>query len=389
MKRIFPLLFLVILASLFLCAYAPPCLKKEITISIAGEEEQKAEISIEVTHALRAKRAGGYEALYERLLQKYDAKSALNYLGVRLGDYLSAECEERKVDPLNATLEWNKDLSSPFIYYPERSGKAIDLVDAGRAVARAMDIDTGAYARLCAREVPAEVTERDLRAQTAEMGRFTTDFQTSGENRRHNLSLAATLISGSVIGAGESFSFNGTVGARTAERGFREANIVVNGEFIKGIGGGVCQVSTTLYNAVLLAGLPVENAAAHSRPVSYVPYSRDCTVSSAIDFRFRNDTAYPVYLAAAIKGDRLTFVLYGAQKEGTRKLESEVVEELPYQNLFENGERVEDTQSATLLCEGRTGVRSRLYLTTEYKGKRKRELIRENVYPPKNAIYKK
>ena len=388
MKRIFPLLFLVVFAALFLCAYAPPCLKKDIMISTEGEEE-RATITIEVSHAMRAKQAGGYEALYERLLQKYDPKNALNYLGVRLGDYLSAECERRKVDPLNATLEWNKDLSSPFIYYPERSGKRIDLLAAGRAVARAMDMKKDACARLCACEVLADVTERDLRAQTTEMGRFSTDFHTSGENRRHNLSLAATLISGSVIGAGESFSFNGTVGARTAERGFREANVVVNGEFIKGIGGGVCQVSTTLYNAVLLAGLPVENAAAHSRPVSYVSFSRDCTVSSAIDFRFRNDTAYPVYLAAAIKGDRLTFVLYGNKKAGTRKLESEVVEELPYQCLFENGETVKDLQSATLLYEGRAGVRSRLYLTTEYKGERKREMIRENTYPPKNAIYKK
>ena len=183
----------------------------------------------------------------------------------------------------------------------------------------------------------------------------------------------------------ETFSFNEVVGVRSAERGFREANVVVNGEFVKGVGGGVCQVSTTLYNAVLLAALPVENAAAHSRPVSYVPYSRDCTVSSAIDFRFRNGTAHPLYIAAKIKGSRLTFVLYGEKRGGKTKLESELVERIPYRLRFADGSLVTDKESAVLVDKGREGVRSRLYRVDE-KG---RTLIRENVYPAKDEVYEK
>ena len=388
MKRAIPLLLLVLFSLLFLQAGYPPYRKCEIEIGFEKDVYEIVTLRTPVPRAMRAERSGGYLALYEALLRSYEAKDALNYLAIGLGDYLSAECERRRIDPLDATLDWTEKLSSPFIYYEERPGREIDITEAGRAVARAMDKDKGARARLCTREVPAAVTADDLKKRTREMGRFSTDFRTSGENRRHNLALAAAAISGTVIAPGETFSFNETVGDRTADRGFREANIVVNGEFVRGVGGGVCQVSTTLYNAALLAGMEIVSAAAHSRPVSYVPYSRDCTVSSAIDFRFRNDTDAPVYLAAEIKGSTLTFVLFGARKEGTRRLESEIVEEVPFRTLSEDGAVMTNLTEAILLSEGRTGVRSRLYLVEEKAGEYARTLIRENLYPPKDAVYR-
>ena len=390
MKRACVLLLLALLSLVFCSASFPPYRKTEIEIAIDREAPECVTLRTPVSHAMRAEREGGYLALYDRLRKTYEAKDALNYLAIGLGDYLSAECDRRRIDPLDATLEWTHNLSSPFIYYEARSGKEIDIGEAGRAVARAMDKDNGARARLCTHEAPAAVTVNDLKAQTREMGRYSTDFRTSGKNRRHNLSLAASAISGAVIAAGETFSFNEAVGERTAARGFLEANVVVNGEFVKGVGGGVCQVSTTLYNAALLAGLEILSAAAHSRPVSYVPYSRDCTVSSAIDFVFKNDTDAPVYLAAEVKGSRLTFVLYGKTKDGTRRLESEVVEEIPFRALYEDGNAVaSDPAGAALLTEGRTGIRSRLYLIRETNGETSRTLIRENLYPPKDAVYRK
>ena len=389
MRRAIPLLLLALCAMLFLSASYPPYVKSEVEIAFEDEAPELSTLRTPVSHRMRIESAGGHLALYERLLSSYGAKDSLNYLAIGLGDYLSAECERRRVDPLNATLEWTKDLSSPFIYYEEHAGREIDLAEAGRKVARAMDDrEERARVRICAQEVPAAVTVRDLRAQTKEMARFSTDYSTSGENRRHNIALAARAISGEKVEAGESFSFNATVGERTAERGFREANIVVGGEFVKGIGGGVCQVSTTLYNTALLAGLVIENAAAHSRPVSYVPYSRDCTVSSAIDFRFRNDTSHPIYVVATLKSNTLTFVLFGERKEGKRRLESEVTEEVPFRALYEDGGVVREA-AATLLSPGRAGIRSRLYLVCEKGGITTRALIRENYYPAKDALYKR
>ena len=135
---------------------------------------------------------------------------------------------------------------------------------------------------------------------------------------------------------------------------------------------------------MLLAALPVENAAAHSIPVSYVPLSRDCTVSAAIDFVFRNDTAHPLYVAAEVKGSTLTFALFGEERGEPCHLESEVTERLPYRNLYEDGSEATDP-AATLLSPGREGIKSRLYRVQEGK----RTLLRENHYAKKDAIYKR
>ena len=385
MKREILALLPFLLLFPFLAAFSPPCIHKQVEIYIDEEKLAGEELTVEPAHAMRAKRAGGYEKLYDDLLGKYTAREALNYLAKGLGDYLSAACEERRVDPLDATLEWNGKIASPFIYYAERSGRATDLVTLGREVARAMDMDMRAIARAYSHEVKAAVTESDLRAVTREVARFSTSYASSGKNRRHNITLAAGAIHGTVLAPNEVFSFNERVGARTAERGFREANIVVNGEFIKGVGGGVCQVSTTLYNAVLLASRPIENAAAHSIPVSYVDFSRDCTVSSAIDFRFRNDSDHPLYIAAVTKGNTLTFVLYGQRTAEPCTLESEIVTRIPYRALYTDGSAVLDPTAAALVTPGREGIRSRLYRISGGK----KTLIRENYYAGKDAVYQK
>ncbi len=385
MKRAaFPLLLLI--CFLFLAAFGPPFLRIEAEIFVDDAPLDGKNLLVEVPHALRAERSGGYEKLYDTLLKKYSPQEALNYLAIHLGDYLLKECEKRRVEPVNATLEWKGDVSAPFLYHAEKTGRVVDLAALGREVARAMDQKDGrARARVYTHEVAPDVTVAKLKAITRETARFSTSFASSGANRRHNLTLAAKAISGTVLLPNETFSFNKVVGERTAQRGFLEANVVINGEFQKGIGGGVCQVSTTLFNAVLLAALPVENAAAHSIPVSYVPFSQDCTVSSAIDFRFTNDTDHPVYIAATVKGSTLTFVLYGQKKGVPCHLESEVVKHIPFRNLYEDGTEVKDPTAATLLSAGREGILSRLY---RVRGN-ERTLLRENRYAAKDAIYKK
>ena len=383
MKRI-PLLCLPLCLLVLLAAFAP-YVTHDVTVIIDEERLEGHLIRSEVSHDLRARKAGGYTALYRKLRKKYTPKEALNYLGVGLGDYLSAECERRKVDPLDATLEWTKKLSDPFIYYKERAGRQADLDEVGRGVARAMD--KGGDVRVTSKEVTPAVTVADLKARTALMGEYTTSFRTSGENRRHNISLAAAAVHGTVLFPAEVFSFNGVVGERTEERGFRTANIIVQGEYKRGVGGGVCQVSTTLYNAVLLAGFTPIHAAAHSRPVSYVESSRDCTVSSATDFTFANETSDPIYIAAEVQGCRLTFRLYGRRKAGEYRLKSEVVERLPYLSTDESGMVIADVTGRTLMKEGHEGVRSVLYRSHTVDGVTTTVRIRENRYPPKNAVY--
>ncbi|GAE35878.1 VanW family protein [Halalkalibacter akibai] len=130
-------------------------------------------------------------------------------------------------------------------------------------------------------------------------------FNPSVAGRSQNVFLSSEAITGVVIGPGDSFSFNHTVGQRTRERGYQEAKEIVDKEFVMGIGGGICQTSSTLFNAVDQAGLEMIERYTHSREVGYVPAGRDATVSwGGPDFRFRNPFSYPVLIRSSVDKQR-------------------------------------------------------------------------------------
>ncbi len=117
-------------------------------------------------------------------------------------------------------------------------------------------------------QIKPMVTSEDLVKETNRRVSFTTYYSSSTENRKHNIKLASSKINGIVLSVGEEFSFNKIVGVRSEENGFLPAKIIYNGDFIEGVGGGVCQVSTTLYNASLLNGLKITEHHPHSLSVS-------------------------------------------------------------------------------------------------------------------------
>jgi vancomycin resistance protein YoaR len=141
-------------------------------------------------------------------------------------------------------------------------------------------------------------------------------------NRIHNVQLVARLIDGAKIAPGAMFSFNATTGARTPDRGFREAPVIINGELQDGIGGGVCQVSTTVFNAAYEAGLPIESRTNHALYISHYPQGRDATVNYPdLDLKFRNDTGKWMLLRTFVGSSALTVKLYGTPQN--RRVESE------------------------------------------------------------------
>ena len=126
---------------------------------------------------------------------------------------------------------------------------------------------------------------------------FYTSFPASSPERKYNIKLASSAIDKTLVDVGAEFSFNQTVGFRTIENGYKIARIIMNGKFEKGVGGGVCQVSSTLYNAILLSGLKITEYHPHSLPVSYVAPSFDAMVNSgSADLRFINNTNNPIII---------------------------------------------------------------------------------------------
>lgn len=143
------------------------------------------------------------------------------------------------------------------------------------------------------------------------LAQYTTYFDSNQVNRTENIRLSAKALEGKLLAPGERFSFNESVGERTAEAGYKEAMIIVGKEFVPGLGGGVCQVSSTLYNAVRLAGLEILERHAHSLEITYVPYGQDATVAyGVLDFKFRNNTDNYLLIRSSVEENTLAFQLY-------------------------------------------------------------------------------
>lgn len=159
---------------------------------------------------------------------------------------------------------------------------------------------------------------------------FYTTYSNSTKERKSNIQLASKYLNNTFVDVGGEFSFNKTVGERSQKRGFKMAKIIVNGEFVEGVGGGVCQVSSTLYNAILLAGLKVTEFHPHSLPVSYVAPSFDAMVNSgSADLRFINDTDNPIIINSYADEDRVTIEIYGQKLDKSYKRVSLIKEMIP------------------------------------------------------------
>ena len=159
------------------------------------------------------------------------------------------------------------------------------------------------------------VSKEDVDAINLVVNSFSTTFSTGNVNRTHNIKLAASSLNGVVLLPGETLSYNETVGRRTAKNGYKMAGVYANGRHEVDYGGGICQVSTTLFNAAALANLEIVNRVNHSMPVPYVPVGRDATVDyDKIDFKFRNNYDTPIAISSEIVGGKMTFYVLGSEK---------------------------------------------------------------------------
>ena len=164
----------------------------------------------------------------------------------------------------------------------------------------------------------AKKTMKDLgsKAFPDQLAKYTTKYDASNRNRSTNLELAAKKINGTVLLPGEEFSYNKVVGKRTIENGYKEAAVYANGGVENGLGGGICQISTTLYNAVLLANLEITERKNHTYITSYEVAGRDATVVYGVkDFRFKNSREYPIKIVASVKNGVAMMKIMGIKEE--------------------------------------------------------------------------
>ena len=145
---------------------------------------------------------------------------------------------------------------------------------------------------------------------------FSTKYSVRATARTTNLKLAASKINGTVLMPGETFSYNKVVGARTIAAGYKEAPIYVSGEVVDGLGGGICQITSTLYNAVVYANLDIVERTNHQFVPSYVTASRDATVVyGSLDFKFKNNRNYPIKINCSVSGGIANFQIFGLKQD--------------------------------------------------------------------------
>jgi vancomycin resistance protein YoaR len=197
---------------------------------------------------------------------------------------------------------------------PSRPGRVIDVVATRRNMLAAALSPTDRSARVVVNTQDAKRTTAQARAMgiTTRISRYETIYG-GDPNRIHNVQLVARLIDGKLIAPGATFSFNHATGARTASKGFLEAPVIINGEVTTGLGGGVCQVSTTVFNAAYEAGLKITQRTNHALYISHYPQGRDATVDYPdVDLKFVNDTAHWLLLRTFVGSYSLVVDLYGA-----------------------------------------------------------------------------
>ena len=256
--------------------------------------------------------------------QDYD-RDALRTMVEGIANYVDRE-------PVNSTVESFDFGSKTFSFTEDRPGARVDPDDLYERLATLLDNGvTQTTVNIVPEKVLAEVTRAELMNRFGLVSAYTTST-TSNKNRNTNIDLSAKAINGRTVMPGEIFSFNGATGERTAEKGYREAAAISGGQSRDEIGGGVCQTSSTLFNAVARANLEIIERNPHAWPSNYVEKGFDATVNwPGLDFKFRNNTEWPVFIIAAYAKQKVTVNIYGMSLGADERidLESQTVRTIP------------------------------------------------------------
>lgn len=243
----------------------------------------------------------------------YDLKLSLDKSILK--SVLEEQCAEYDVPAVNATME---RVDGQLIIEDGQTGQAVNIE---QSLTRTYDYITSGWDYQDASiDLVIDVTEpkgnrEELAKLTDTLGTFTTSYSTSGSARCKNVENGCRLINGTLLYPGEEFSTYETIKPFTEANGYYPAGSYLNGKVVESLGGGICQVSTTLYNAVLLSELEVVERNNHSMIISYVKPSMDAAIaeSAGKDFRFINNLANPIYIEGHTAGKQITFTIYGVE----------------------------------------------------------------------------
>ena len=284
----------------------------------SGSVQMSSDLQATLNQAYSVGRSGSFEERYAQLQQLstngMDFSLRRDWNEGILRDKIEEIASDVYVQGKNATVESFDPDSGEFTFSSEVTGYELDEEDLYSQITQA--IANGNVTAHIEAKVDVVEPEYDVAYMEAHFGRIAMQRTntTSNSNRNNNIKLATACFDGMRVEPGETVSFNDTTGERSPEKGYKPAGAYSGGVLIEEPGGGVCQVSTTLYNAVVKAGLEVVERSPHSRPVTYIPIGLDAAVNYGTqDMKFKNNTDFPIFISAEYYDRTLTFKIYGHQ----------------------------------------------------------------------------
>lgn len=295
---------------------------------------------------------------------------------------------EASVPAVDATMRFSPDSEEPFQYTEGAPGRAVSVDGLKQAMEQSLAMRVSAPVIVDSSPVAPAVTVETLKARTQLLGSFTTVL-TDDAMRNNNIKLACKAVNGVTLQSGEVFSFNALTGERTAGKGYVDAPALSNGKLVDETGGGVCQVSTTVYNAALAAGLTVVERHAHSRPMTYVDPGRDATVDfdSGKDLRLENASPLAVYvIVRADEAQRLlTAEIYGAPSQDTISVVEEDYRLLMPEKPVEITNAKKPIGWSNTIVEARSGCSVSVYRIFSSGADVRKELVSNDLYLPQRG----
>lgn len=354
---------------------------KDDTIALKGDDfVYKDVLELYLQNILSDYKAGDYEIAYVTDLSAKGKEKIFN---------AAKDCY---VEGKNATVASYDSDSGDFVFTEGENGNRADIASTMKNIRQLLTQKHGGALQAAFMDVTPSLSKTELSENFTKLATYST-VSSNTENGNHNMQLSLSRVNGTVLQPGDSFSFNGIVGDSTSEAtGFKAAGGISGGVLVQMYGGGICQASTTIYGAAIRAGLEITMRECHSMESSYCPTGLDATVDYGnIDFQFRNNMDYPIYIAGWMEGVTLYVSIYGVQPDWWDTIEpySERVGTYPPLNEVTFTEDVSLAKGEyQLKSSGNTGVES-VASRTYYKNGEAvyTESLPSSYYRPTGKIY--
>ena len=319
---------------------------------------------------------------------------AFNYIFQGLDDKIEEIISQIETKPINSEITFDPDATDRFTITADHVGYVVDRDKLYNEINKQFVNNNRVLVDVVLEEQAPEVTEQYNKQLTSCITKFSTSVSDSTGGRKNNVKLALSKFNGMMVAPGESVSFNDITSPHTLDNGYQIATVISEGKFVDGVGGGVCQASTTLYNALLLSGMQIDEVHKHTLPVRYVPLALDAMVSGSSDMRFTNSTEYPIFIRTSSTADDVTVEIYSKTPDVQYKTRSKTIKELPAlpdkviaDTKGEYSDKVLFKGETWRQSWGRKGYDTRSYMQTWKDGKMILETpLRHEVYQPQAGV---